>query len=175
MWPMKRVVLCIVQCPQCPPGYFGTYMERHHAPMVTLRSFNSEELQVLLRIEYGKPFEVAGIAGQLLLGGLCLMGGYQSANDALPLHEWLFPFLRQCLAAQEVPVIGHCLGAQQMSRALGGVVSRAPSGEYGWFKLRWVDPAVAEKWLGADNRNALAYQWHGETFSIPPGGIPSVS
>src|SRR3954465_7761143 len=51
--------------------------------------------------------------------GIGMMGGPMSANDALPWVEPLSQLLRDAVEAR-VPIVGHCLGGQLLSRALGG-------------------------------------------------------
>ena len=95
------------------------------------------------------------------------MGGPMSVNDQL---DWIPPLLkliRQMMAADK-PVIGHCLGGQLMSRALGGTVSKNPVKEIGWGTVKVVDSPVARQWLG-DTQGFESFHWHGETFSIPDG------
>jgi GMP synthase-like glutamine amidotransferase len=101
--------------------------------------------------------------------GLAFMGGPMSANDDLP---WIAPVLDLIRDAvgREVPVIGHCLGGQLLSKALGGVVSRNPVKEIGWNRVEVEDSALAREWLGTGVRAFTTFQWHGETFSIPPRG-----
>ena len=79
--------------------------------------------------------------------GLCFMGGPMSVNDELP---WIAPALELIREAvrKDVPVIGHCLGGQLMSRALGGVVRANPYKEIGWGVVRVADNGVAREWLG---------------------------
>jgi GMP synthase-like glutamine amidotransferase len=72
--------------------------------------------------------------------------------------------------AREVPVIGHCLGGQLLSRALGGAVTRNPVREIGWNRVQVEDCPEARDWFGADVSAFTTFQWHGETFAIPPGG-----
>ena len=92
-----------------------------------------------------------------------------SANDDLP---WTGPVLALMRDARSrgVPVIGHCLGGQMMSRALGGEVTRNPVKEIGWNRVRVEDSPLARAWFGDDLREFTTFQWHGETFTIPPGG-----
>lgn len=100
--------------------------------------------------------------------GLVFMGGPMSVNDDLP---WIIPVLRLIAdaARQDVPVLGHCLGGQLLARAFGGAVRAAPMKEIGWGEVTVADNAVARDWLGPA-RAFESFHWHGETFSIPPGG-----
>lgn len=104
--------------------------------------------------------------------GIGMMGGPMSVNDALP---WIDPML--CLIreaqARGIPLIGHCLGGQLISRALGGSVGLnqrdgEQAKEIGWHTIRAEPNAAARQWLG-DAPVFDVFQWHGETFSIPPG------
>lgn len=92
-----------------------------------------------------------------------------SVNDPLPWIEAICALIRDA-AAKEIPVIGHCLGGQLISKALGGHVTRNPAKEIGWGQARGEADVVARHWLGDyAGREATVFQWHGETFSIPPG------
>ena len=66
--------------------------------------------------------------------GLCFMGGPMSVNDPLPWIEPVCALIREA-AARNVPVIGHCLGGQLMSKALGGMITRNPVKELGWGEV----------------------------------------
>lgn len=132
------------------PGYFATFLDRHALPWE------------LIAIDAGVPPPPTCAD----FSGLCFMGGPMSVNDELP---WLPPLLQliRAAVAADVPVIGHCLGGQLMSKALGGTVTKNPVKEIGWGKVEVTDPA-ARGWLG-DLENFDAFHWHGETFSIPAG------
>jgi GMP synthase-like glutamine amidotransferase len=97
--------------------------------------------------------------------GLCVLGGPMSANDDLPYYPQLMALMRQAFA-QAIPVIGHCLGGQLMSRVLGGTVQAAENAEIGWSTLQATHPLAAD-WFGTDPLQL--FQWHSESFSIPPG------
>ena len=134
------------------PGYFATFLDRH-----------------------GIPWQLVCIdAGALPpstcedFSGLCFMGGPMSVNDALP---WLPPTLEliRGAVAVHVPVIGHCLGGQLISKALGGTITKNPVKELGWGEVTTTD-TLAGDWMGELERFD-AFHWHGETFSIPPGAI----
>jgi len=132
------------------PGYFATFLDRHGLPWE------------LIRIDAGVPPPPTFAD----FSGLCFMGGPMSVNDDLP---WILPVLTliRCAVDTGVPVIGHCLGGQLMSKALGGKVTKNPVKEIGWGMVEAADP-LARDWLG-DLAGFEAFHWHGETFSIPPG------
>jgi len=99
--------------------------------------------------------------------GLVFMGGPMSVNDELP---WIAPVLELIREAvrKDVPVLGHCLGGQLISKAFGGAVRANAVKEIGWGEVRVADNALARAWLG-DLQSFDSFHWHGETFSIPPG------
>jgi GMP synthase-like glutamine amidotransferase len=66
--------------------------------------------------------------------GLVFMGGPMSVNDDLPWIAGELDLIRDAVA-QGVPVLGHCLGGQLISKALGGVVSKNPVKEIGWGRV----------------------------------------
>lgn len=134
------------------PAYFATYLERKAIPWK------------LFALDQGRsmPKDVRKFAG------LCFMGGPMSVNDDLP---WIRPALELVREAlrKDVPVLGHCLGGQLMSKALGGEVTRAKVKEIGWGDVQVSDNVVAREWF-APLAGFESFHWHGETFSIPPGG-----
>ena len=135
------------------PGYFATYLESHRIAWK------------LVQVDSGEEVPASAVA----FSGLVFMGGPMSVNDDLP---WIPKALQLIGAAagEGVPVLGHCLGAQLMSKALGGSVGRSPQKEIGWSLLDVADNEEARAWFGA-TRSFLAFHWHGEAFTIPPGAI----
>lgn len=105
--------------------------------------------------------------------GLVFMGGPMSVNDDL---SWIAPVLAliRDAVAKDVPLLGHCLGGQLISKALGGVVSRNPVKEIGWGEVRVSENDVARAWFG-DSERFQAFHWHGETFTLPQGATHLLS
>lgn len=101
--------------------------------------------------------------------GLAFMGGPMSANDELAWTQPVLALMRDAVA-RGVPVIGHCLGGQMLARALGGKVSRNPVKEIGWNPVQVEGTPLAREWFGSDVSEFTTFQWHGDTFTIPPGG-----
>jgi GMP synthase-like glutamine amidotransferase len=133
-------------------GHFATFLSEHGL------------LFQLIRLDEGEPVPESCDD----FSGLGFMGGPMSANDELP---WTQPVLElmRCAAAEGVPVIGHCLGGQMLSRALGGVVTLNPVKEIGWVPVTIEKGGLAREWFG-DLERFNTFQWHQDTFSIPPGG-----
>jgi GMP synthase-like glutamine amidotransferase len=70
--------------------------------------------------------------------------------------------------ARRQPVLGICLGAQLIARALGGTVRRNSAKEIGWYDLRFTEAAWADR-LFQGLSTETVFHWHGETFELPPG------
>lgn len=135
------------------PGYFAIFLEQQGIPWK------------LIALDEGVavPLSVDGFSG------LCFMGGPMSVNDPLPWIEPVCTLIREAVA-KNIPVIGHCLGGQLMSKALGGQVTRNAVKEIGWSGAHGEDNAIARHWLGDfAGKTGTVFQWHGETFSIPTG------
>jgi GMP synthase-like glutamine amidotransferase len=132
------------------PAYFATFLDAHSVPWR------------LFKIDAGEAVPDDPQA----FSGLCFMGGPMSVNDDLP---WIPPVLAliRAAVAQDIPVIGHCLGGQLMSKALGGAVTKNRVKEIGWGEVAVADDMAAQ-WLG-DIAAFGAFHWHGETFAIPAG------
>ncbi len=101
--------------------------------------------------------------------GLVFMGGVMSVNDDLPWIAQSLALIRDAVA-KDIPVLGHCLGGQLMSKALGGVVSKNPVKELGWGEVAVADNETARQWFG-DIKQFDSFHWHGETFSLPPEAV----
>lgn len=78
--------------------------------------------------------------------------------------------IRQAVQA-DVPVMGICFGGQLISKALGGATSQVPGMQLGWYRIEVTLEAAAL--TGAMLPSSFeVFEWHEDTFSIPPGGIP---
>ena len=116
---MKPVAICRY-APQEGPGYFATYLSVHGIPWR------------LVKLDKGEMLPEASA-----ISGLAMMGGAMSVNDDL---SWIAPMLDLVRSAvtKRTPVIGHCLGGQLMSKALGGEVRANPVKEIGWGEVEVV-------------------------------------
>ncbi len=133
------------------PGYFAAYLDAQRIPWR------------VVRVDQGEPVPTDPRA----FAGLVFMGGPMSVNDDLAWIPAELELIRRAVDA-EVPCLGHCLGGQLMSKALGGEVTRSPVKEIGWGGVEVADDPVARYWFG-EVREFLSFHWHGETFTIPHG------
>ena len=98
--------------------------------------------------------------------GLIVLGGGMSVHDD-DIHPWLEPerqLIRDALAAAR-PVLGICLGAQQLAHALGARVFPNDEREVGFWPIRRVGDVLP---LPA---TMPACHWHGDTFELPEGAV----
>jgi len=146
-----KPVLIIQQVQHDTPDYFADFLSGQQIPF-EIRQMHRGQVP---------PGSIAGYSGY------CMLGGPMSVHD-----EEKFPFLRQekklLLEALVlgIPTIGHCLGGQLISSALGGTVSAAPTQEIGWCQINVADNEDARAWFGGHSSVEL-FEWHNETFSIP--------
>ena len=69
------------------------------------------------------------------------------------------------------PVLGIGLGAQLISSVTGGRVRKNPYDEIGWFPISMAKEAKSSPIFSAMPEHFMAFQWHRDTFSIPPGAM----
>ena len=93
------------------------------------------------------------------------MGAYEEEK-----HPWLAEekqYIREAFAAGK-KLLGLCLGCQLFAEALGGRSFRHNCKEFGWQPIIPFDSGL--EWFGT-NREFKAFQWHGDTYTMPPGAF----
>lgn len=86
-----------------------------------------------------------------------------------------YPFLRDvrslvgAAVAAEVPVLGVCLGAQVLTRALGAEVRPAPRREIGFLPVKATSAGMDDPVLAAFAPTAMVFQFHEDECELPPG------
>jgi GMP synthase (glutamine-hydrolysing) len=116
---------------------------------------------------------VKPLAGQALpdhdqVAGTVVMGGPMNV-DEVDVHpqlaserEWLAEALHR-----EMPVLGVCLGAQLLARALGAEVRAGEGPELGYAPVEILEPE--DPILGALAPSTTVLHWHGDVFDLPEG------
>ena len=98
-------------------------------------------------------------------GGIVVLGSDHCVNETLPWIEDERRLLQDAIR-RDVPVLGHCFGAQMLARAMGAKVSRNSCPNIGWSQI-WITPLAQQ--LMSLPRQATIFNWHYDTFEIPVG------
>jgi GMP synthase-like glutamine amidotransferase len=103
--------------------------------------------------------------------GLVVLGGPMNADevDRYPFLKLDVQWIQQAIEAK-LPLLGICLGAQLLAKALGARVYKNPVKEIGWYPIEWL-PAAGDDPLFARHGTATVFQWHGDTFDLPQGAV----
>jgi len=133
------------------PGYLGDFLDEQKIPWRMVKVDEDEPIPPSI----------------LTHSGMVLMGGPMSVNDDLPWIAHLLERIREAKAA-DIPLLGHCLGGQLISKALGGTVGANKIKEIGWGEVSVTDNTEAKHWFG-NIQTFNAFHWHGETFALPEG------
>jgi GMP synthase (glutamine-hydrolysing) len=104
------------------------------------------------------------------LAGLVVLGGPMNVDetDRYPFLADEVRWIQQAVAAG-LPVLGICLGAQLMAKASGARVYPNAIKEIGWYQIDWTGEAAKESILAGCDASSFVFQWHGDTFDLPPG------
>ncbi len=141
------------------PGYLADFLDQRKIPYE------------LIRVDAGESIPMRWDD----TAGLVFMGGPMSVNDDLPWIRQELDLIHRAAAA-ELPLLGHCLGGQLISKALGGKVTLNPVKEVGWHPVRRIETnEAARDWLGDLPEYFEVFHWHGETFTFPEGAAPLLS
>jgi GMP synthase (glutamine-hydrolysing) len=106
------------------------------------------------------------------MSALIIMGGPMNVDET---H--LYPFLNaevkliaQMLKAKR-PVLGICLGAQLLAKALGSRVYPNNVREVGWYPVELLPEARKDRLFSAAPRTLDVLHWHGDTFDLPGDAV----
>ncbi|TPP09493.1 type 1 glutamine amidotransferase [Rhizobium glycinendophyticum] len=136
-------------------GQVGIALAEAGAETVTIRAYAGEALPQL------EDFDA-----------LVVFGGEQNARDDEK-HPYL-PHLADLMRRfgdSEKSLLGICLGSQLLARAYGAenLIGAAP--EFGWCGIEKTIPGKADPVLAAVPNKFLSFQWHDDTFTLPPGAL----
>jgi len=106
------------------------------------------------------------------LDAVVCLGGPMNVDE-----EEKYPFLKpenefiKEIIHQEIPYLGICLGSQLLAKASGARVTKAPVEEIGWYKVQLTPQGKADPLFQGLPERFEVFQWHGDTFEIPEGGV----
>ncbi|MEM8951678.1 MAG: glutamine amidotransferase [Pseudomonadota bacterium] len=150
---MTQKVLIVVHQEHSTPGKVGAFLERR-GYMLDRRCPN-----------LGDP-----LPGHLDdYAAAVVFGGPMSANDDhMDGIRAELDWLEKTALPSDCPLLGICLGAQEMARVLGAKVGPHHDGlvEIGYVDVRTT--GVCRSFMKDD---VVFYQWHSETFEIPDDAV----
>lgn len=137
------------------PGYLAEFLSARNI------------LCQIIRIDEGEPVP----AKPDNASGLVFMGGPMSVNDDMTWINAELDLIRKA-HDQDIPVLGHCLGGQLISKALGGRIEPNLVTEIGWFPLVRTGRNSSPDWVDKLSFETEIFHWHSETFTLPDQAIP---
>jgi GMP synthase (glutamine-hydrolysing) len=104
--------------------------------------------------------------------GLVVLGGPMNVDDCerYP-HLAVEAELIQQAIEQGIPVLGICLGAQLIAKALGARVHANGGKEIGWCDVAPTSAAKDDPLFSDFAEMEKIFQWHGDVFELPAGAV----
>ena len=118
-------------------------------------------LQAEQEAEYPALEEIQGV----------VIGGTPISVCAIDDHPFLqkeTAFLENAMGANK-PCLGVCFGGQALAQLLGATVRRNERMEIGGYEVRLTPRGLEGPALDGFPPTFPVFQWHGDTFEIPPG------
>ena len=121
-----------------------------------------------------RPPDLGGAPGLVVLGGPMNVDETAKYPFLAPEIEWI-----HTAVDAGVPVLGICLGAQLLAKALGAKVFSNGIKEIGWYAVDLTARAAGDALFGAVAKEVrpaspgrlTVFQWHGDTFELPSGAV----
>ena len=147
-----KPVLCIRNDPDDTLGITQAVLGDHGVPIIRVDAFDAAATWP----------ELEEISGLLVFGG-------EMNVDQIDRYPYLLTERRLMRSAVDagLPVLGICLGAQLLARALDARVHRAPVRELGFKRVRLTEAGRRDPLLAAFDGDGRVFQWHEDTFDLP--------
>jgi GMP synthase (glutamine-hydrolysing) len=135
-------------------------------PLGTLDPILKESGFRIRYVNFGRKPEhspsLEGYAGLIILGGpmnVDDVANYPNlANEVTLIQEAL---------DRDISILGICLGAQLLAKALGGTVQRGPVREIGWYDVDVTEEGQCDPVLSAFGARNEVFQWHEDNIELP--------
>jgi len=101
-----------------------------------------------------------------------VLGGPMNSDqiDSFPNLRTEVEIIREALSL-DMSVLGICLGAQLLARALGGTVSRMPRREIGWHHVELTADGRQDPVLSTFAPRQRVFQWHEDGVGLPQDAV----
>ena len=150
---MTKNVLIVVHQEHSTPGKVGEFLTRRGYVLDRRCPNLGDPL----------PQDLSGYSAAVVFGGP------MSANDDhLDGIKAELDWLERTALTSDCPMLGICLGAQEMARVLGAKVGPH---EDGLVEIGYVDVRPTGACSSFMANDVVFYQWHSETFEIPEGAV----
>jgi GMP synthase (glutamine-hydrolysing) len=105
------------------------------------------------------------------ISGVVAFGGSMNVDETAryPYLAEERAFVRSCVD-RGMPVLGICLGAQLLARALDAPVTRSPVKEIGFARIHPTPAGASDPLLSCFGDGDHVFHWHEDTFELPDGG-----
>jgi GMP synthase (glutamine-hydrolysing) len=149
------MLLIIQNDPEVPPGNFGEIIRGLKSPCRIVHPYAGETFPTL-----------SEVSAAIVLGGA--MGVHDTTGH--PFLVQVKAFSRECVRT-ETPLLGVCLGGQLLADLLGGrVTANSPYGEKGTMEVTLTSAGEEDPLFAGIPHEFVTFQWHNDSFEIPPGG-----
>ena len=136
------------------PGTLGAYLAEQGVKLD----------YVLMNHDNLPPRSADGYAAVISMGG-----PMSAAGPSLPPFLAAELDLLRSAIGEGLPVLGICLGAQLIARALGARVMKAPEPEVGWRRVALTAAGAEDALFQGIDAEFDVLQWHEDTFELPAG------
>jgi GMP synthase (glutamine-hydrolysing) len=144
-----------------------------HVPYEPLGTLDPLLKQAGFRLRYvnfgRNPDERPSLDGYV---ALIVLGGPMNADDVdgYPHLATELELIREALQ-RDISIMGICLGAQLLAKALGGRVLAGAGREIGWYDVEVTDAGSEDQVLSTFGRRSEVFQWHDDVIELPPDAV----
>ena len=143
-----------------------------HVPFEILGTLNPLLREAGFRMRYvnfGRhPDARPGLDGY---SGLVILGGPMSAYEVEHGHLATEVSLIRTALDRDLPVLGICLGAQLIAKALGATVRPNRVPEIGWYGVSTTEEGSRDPLFSHFKETETLFQWHADTFQLPKKAV----
>ena len=142
-----------------------------HVPYEPLGTLDPLLKQAGFRIRYvnfgRNPDERPALDGY---AALIILGGPMNADNtgAFPHLTTELELIQEALA-RDMSILGICLGAQLLAKALGGKILAGAGREIGWHSVDVTQAGQDDPVLSTFGQQSEVFQWHDDVIELPPG------